>query len=356
MNLGYVVSSFVRGGAETMLLRHVRYAGRRPIVFRLGGSPDLEAEFRAAGATTVNLGLDSVVSPAGLNRARAQFGEYDLDVLHAHMPSPMIVARLAGRAAGVRTLVSTHHTVAQNYPPALRMLERTTRPLDDSLVAVSDAVRRTQSSVLDTPGWTTIYNGIDVDEFNRDVATANPPDGIDADGPVILNVGRYIPEKGQRYLVEAMPGVLQRYPEARAVLVGYGELRDDIEAQVAKLGLNDHVQLTGKVSDVHRYYAGADVFVIPSLFEGLPITALEAMAAGLPVVGTRVPGVSEAVSAEIGSLVPPASPERLSRAIIDVLADGPVERGERSVDRARRTFDIEHTVDAHERLYATLAT
>lgn len=356
MEVGYLVSSLATGGAEAMLLRQVEYADRESTVFRLGGPVDLEPDFERTGTTVVDLDVGSVVSPTDLRRARATISDYDFDVLHAHLPSSMVVARVAGRAAGVDTLVSTHH-MSMPYPTGLRAVERATRPLDSHEVAVSRGVRESQSCRFDVPDWSVIYNGIDVADFNRRVRETDARPNRDPDAPVFLNVGRYTPEKGQRHLVEAMASVVTELPDARAVLVGHGPLHGKLLETVEALGLGDSVEVTGKVpvSEIHEYYAMADVFVLPSLNEGLPITGLEALAAELPIVGTRVPGVEEVVTDDVGRLVPPRSPRRLAEAMVAVVTADPESMGDRALERARSRFDIQQTVAAYERLYERLA-
>ncbi|WP_135854120.1 glycosyltransferase [Halorussus salinus] len=358
MNVGYLVGTFSTGGAETMLLRQIRHGDRRPVVFRLGGPDDLEAKFRATGATVVNLDVGSIADPRDLNRARSTLARYDLDVLHAHLPYSMVVARLAGRAAGVEAVVATHHNVTAEWGRAIRAVEQATRPLDSREVAVSNAVRESQSSPFDATEWSTIHNGIDVAGFNDEVRSAAVPSELratlDSDGPVFLNVGRYVPQKAQHLLVEAMDRVASELPESHAVVVGHGPLGDALEARVAELGLEDHVSVTGKVPEIHPYYALADVFVLPSLYEGHPLTALEAMAAELPLVGTRVSGIEETVTPEVGRLVPPRSRESLAEAMLEVARDDPEGMGSRAYQRASEQFDISRMVAAHEELYELL--
>lgn len=354
MDAGFVVTSLGTGGAETMVLRHVRYADRDPTVFWLGGATDLRSEFEAAGATTVQLDVPSIASASALRRARSRIAAVGPDVLHAHLPSAMIVARVAGRAAGVDTVVSTHHR-AKPYPHPLRFAERATRPLDSREVAVSKSVYESQSSFVDVPSWSVVPNAIDVRRFHRRVREAEPPAEIDPSGPTFLNVGRYVPEKGQRHLVEAMSRVVDERPDAEALLVGYGPLRDELEALVERRGVADAVSVVGKVpiDEVPAYYAAADAFVLPSLDEGLPITVLESMAAKLPFVGTRIPALEEVVTDDTGVLVPPGSPDRLADALL-ALADGSgASMGERAYERAVERFDVERMVADYEKLYAT---
>lgn len=355
MDVGYVVTSLGTGGAETMVLRHVRHADRNPTVFWLGGSSDLESEFEAAGATTVNLEVGSVTSPSALNGARSKIAAVDPDLLHAHLPSAMIVARVAGRAAGVETVVSTHHR-AKPYPRLLRAAERATRPLDSREVAVSRSVYESQSSVVDVTPWSIVHNAIDVRQFNRQVREAEPLPEFSSSGPTFLNIGRYVPEKGQRDLVAAMRRVVDSRPDANALIVGYGPLQEELAELVRRLDLEDAVQIVGKVpvDEIHRYYSLADAFVLPSLNEGLPITALESMAAKLPFVGTRIPALEDIITDDTGVLVPPKSPNRLADALI-ALANGEGDSmGDRAYERALDRFDVSQMVGAYEQLYQQL--
>lgn len=349
MNVGHLISSLATGGAETMLLRYARHADRPLTVFSLGGG-DLEPAFEATDATLVDLDVDSVLRPDDLGRVRAALAAADVDLLHAHLPSAMVVARLAGRAAGVDRIVSTHHN--WTYPRGLGAIERATRPLDSREVAVSGAVRDNQSSRFDRTDWSTIPNGIPVESFNRDVAAAPPPDDLDGPGPVFLNVGRYVSQKRQADLIDAATLVSQELPEARVVIVGHGPREARLRSKVADEGLEDVVTVTGRVPDVEPFYAAADAFVFASQFEGLPVTGLEAMAAQLPIVGTRVPGITEIVEeGTTGQLVPPRDPAALASAMVAVGMGDTEAMGTRGYDRAREQYSIERMVIEHERLY-----
>jgi glycosyltransferase involved in cell wall biosynthesis len=150
--------------------------------------------------------------------------------------------------------------------------------------------------------------------------------------PVVLTVARLDEQKGHRYLLEAAAQI----PPAQFVLAGDGPLRASLEAQARSLGVEERVKFLGYRSDIADLLADCDVFVLPSLYEGLPLSILEAMSAGKPVIATHIGGTDEAVIAgETGLLVPPANPTALATAIRSVLADRPLAQRLASAGRAR---------------------
>jgi glycosyltransferase involved in cell wall biosynthesis len=140
----------------------------------------------------------------------------------------------------------------------------------------------------------------------------------------------------------------------RILIAGEGELRPDLEALIARLGLQEVVLMPGNLPDLQEIFGSADLFVLPSLWEGLPLILLEALAAGLPVVGSRIPGIEEVVgSGEVGLLCQPGSAEDLARALSALLRDA--ERrsamAERARDLALSEYSFAETVARHEELY-----
>jgi glycosyltransferase involved in cell wall biosynthesis len=231
-----------------------------------------------------------------------------------HLVDVWPVAAVAARLAGVPRIIVTHHT------PEL--------PRRDSLAgrlwwwfgwAVRPEVVYTSAWDRDSDGRVGLRRhvvslGIDLDRFR----TAEP--ALPSDGPVIGTVGRLDTQKAHRVLLEAAPLVLERHPNARFVFVGDGPLRARLEDQAAALGVQDTVIFTGARDDVPRWLASFDVFVLPSLFEGLCYAVIEAQAAGVPVVATPVGGVRETViDEETGILVPPADSQATARAILRLL-------------------------------------
>ncbi len=174
-----------------------------------------------------------------------------------------------------------------------------------------------------------------------------------ADTPVVLTVARLDEQKGHQYLLAAAAHV----PQAQFVLAGDGPLRASLEAQARSLGLEQRVKFLGYRSDIPDLLAGCNVFVLPSLYEGLPLSILEAMSAGKPVIATQIGGTDEAViPGETGLLVPPADPTALAAAIQRVLDDRPFARRLALAGRARveREFSAATMVQQVTNVYAEL--
>jgi glycosyltransferase involved in cell wall biosynthesis len=175
----------------------------------------------------------------------------------------------------------------------------------------------------------------------------------DPAAPLVLTVARLDAQKGIPVLLDAVASV----PDAAFVVAGDGPDRAALEARAVSLGLADRVRFLGHRRDVASLLAAADVLVLPSLYEGLPLSVLEAMIAGVPVIATAVGGTDEVVrDGETGTLVPPGDASALAAAIRRVLGDR--ERSSRLADAARALVAREHSVEAMvasvSRLYETL--
>jgi glycosyltransferase involved in cell wall biosynthesis len=194
-----------------------------------------------------------------------------------------------------------------------------------------------------------VHDGIDVGKIaHRPAADLHAEYWLPHGVPVIVNVGALVAHKGQKFLIEAMPLVLREVPEARLVIFGEGDLRGALERQVKHLSLEKRVLLPGFREDVLSLMKSADLLVMSSITEGLGSAVLDAMAMGLPVVGTRAGGIPETVvPGETGELVEPAEAKPLAVAIVKLLKDAGLRRayGESGRRRVASHFDVEHLVD-----------
>jgi glycosyltransferase involved in cell wall biosynthesis len=236
-------------------------------------------------------------------------------------------------------------------------VEVATRPLDAATVGVSEGV---VSEFEHGPYFRRfgdmrpIPNGVDVAGIRERVAAADGETirtgvGID-DETLFLNVGRLATKKRQVDLVAATRQLRDRGEAVHLVLVGAGSEEETIRERVRAEGVGNAVTVTGRVPEVDPYYAAADVYAHAALYEGFGLTIAEAMAAGLPVVATDVPGARDVVG-DVGPLVPPESPGELADGMADCLDPGRRRRmAESSVERVER-FRIERTVEAYVDLY-----
>jgi glycosyltransferase involved in cell wall biosynthesis len=206
-----------------------------------------------------------------------------------------------------------------------------------------------------------ITNGVDLKRYEQSVdkLSVRTRLGFDLDARLIAVVGTLKEPKGHRYLVEAMTDIVRRHPEVHALFIGDGNLKDELKSQVDRLALKDHVHFLGNRRDVPDLLAASDLFVLPSLWEGLSMALLEAMASGKPIVATSVAGTNQVlISGKTGLVVPPGDVRRLAGAIEELLSD--YARAEAMARAARKDVEIHYSAqkqaDDHVALYRHLLT
>ncbi len=283
------------------------------------------------------------------------------DIVHTHGGTAGFLGRIASLfVPGIR-IVHTYHGIhylhnLQSFQNRIyRAVDRTLKHCTDRLVCVakSDMELGIRHKVVDPKIALLIRNGIDVEKF----ASARRESTIKTGAVRIVGtIGRLHIQKGHCFLVEAAARVIENDPSVIFHIVGEGELQRNLEEQIRSLGLQERVKLLGPRTDVPELLAGMDVFVLPSLWEGLPLVLLEAMAAGKPIVTTAVDGVKEVITNEEALLVPPRDPERLADAILQVLHDPGLARrlGENAFRRVRSEFNVEAMVKQIEGLYESI--
>jgi glycosyltransferase involved in cell wall biosynthesis len=290
--------------------------------------------------------LGGALDVRSLARLRRVLRSERVDVLHTHVHFSLnVLGRVAGRLAGAKVIAHMH--VDNVFRPrriarlSQELLDNTTARLCARIVAVSQA---TAAALVDQ-GYPSgrvlvVRNGIDPSPPADPARPTGVPDGA----PLLLEVARLAPVKGQRELIEALTRLART--DAVAVLAGSdletgGAYALELEALAAERGVRGRVLLAGYRADVGALLAAADVFVLPSWVEGLPLTVLEAMAAGKPVVATSVGGTPEAVvDGETGLLVPPGDVAALAERLDAVLGDPDLARrlGEAGRRRVEQRF------------------
>jgi glycosyltransferase involved in cell wall biosynthesis len=355
----HVLNTLETGGAEHVALNLAtrldpsRYALH---VCSLSGEGSLAEPFRRLQVRVHALrrrpGVDVRMIPA----LAALIRNEGIDLVHTHNAGPWLYGGLAARWAGAR-LCHTEHSNVFPHQRVMQAVECGLVRWTETLISDSDKVTR-QLAAQGIPAGriTTVPNGVETARFTGPVdrAAVRRALGIDAEAPVVGTVGRLAAVKDQETLLAAFALVWSAYPESWLLMAGTGPLRAELEARALMLGIAGRVQFLGDRSDVPALLGAMDVFTLSSVSEGLPLTVLEAMASGLPVVSTRVGGIPEAVlDGDTGLLVPPADPRAMADAIIGLLAD-PAQRrrlGMAGRARAREWFDLGRMVDAYETAY-----
>jgi glycosyltransferase involved in cell wall biosynthesis len=239
-------------------------------------------------------------------------------------------------------------------------IEKVTSFMVDHYVTVSDSVKEHlihKANIL--PGKiTTIYNGVSPNgKKSRGKCSASGHFGLGPHDKVVLSVGRLHRQKGYDCLIRATATVKREVATVKVLIVGEGEGENDLKNLVKSLDLSKEVIFTGLCLDVGKLYNFTSLFVLPSLWEGMPNAVLEAMAAAKPVVATRVGGVPElVVDGETGILVPPENPEALARAIADLLKNSNQANrmGNAGRIRVQEHFSLTEMVAKTDRLYQKL--
>jgi glycosyltransferase involved in cell wall biosynthesis len=262
------------------------------------------------------------------------------------------------RQAGVPTVIRTEHLPYLLTDEQQRRDYQKLWPLVDRFICVSAEayVSYLQAGV---PGskLCVVRNGIRAVNAQPDAPGVRAELGLPATARIVLTVARMTEQKGHTHLLAAIPTVIAHEPDAHFVWVGDGPLADELQGQAAQMGLDERrLIFAGWRQDIPRLLASADLFVLPSLFEGLPIVILEAMAAGSTIIATTVCGTREAIEDEVcGRLVEPANPAALATGIIEGLCG--VESVARWREAARRKYQQQFSAERMGRetadIYAT---
>jgi glycosyltransferase involved in cell wall biosynthesis len=360
-----LIKTLGRGGAEQLLVNAAPYLDaatfRYEVAYVLPHLDDLVDDLERRGIRTHSLGDTS--GRGWASRLMSLARELKPDIVHTHSPYPAIVARFGLWGRGGQRIVHTEHNVWESYHPATRWGNMVTFPLNDHVFAVSDHVRQSiryprPLHFLRMPPVETLYHGLDPVSLTQgnEVDGVRESLGIPEGVPVIGSVSNFRVGKGHKYLLEAAAQVRRSFPEARIVLVGEGPLEGDLRRQVHQRGLEANVVFAGVRSDVRRLQACFDVFVLPSVHEGLSIALIEALSVGTPAVVTRTGGVTEVVSDGVnGIMVPPRDPRALGHAIISILKDPTLHQRLAKAGKIRAAaFDIRTAVRRMEAVYKEL--
>jgi glycosyltransferase involved in cell wall biosynthesis len=299
--------------------------------------------------------------PATLMRIGKFLREREVEVVHAHNLAPLLYGGLASRMRGPwrpSVLYSEHNQIYRAGARARRRFAGYVR-LADEVIAVSQDLRRTLVGLHVSPPVRVLHNGIDPGAFTgADGAAIRRELGFTG-GEFLVGTAVVLSEqKGIRYLLEGARIVRAADPTIRFVIAGDGPLREELEGLAASMGLGDTVRFLGYRRDVPHLVAALDLYVLPSLWEGLPLALLEALGSGKPILATTVGGNPEVVEdGENGCLFPPRDPEAIAGAVLRLRADAVLrERMRRNnVAKFTRQFSVATMVAGHLDVYREMA-
>ena len=289
------------------------------------------------------------------------------DIVHTHSSKAGVLGRLAAKLAGVPHIVHTPHGhvfYGHFHPIAARIyqwIEKLLALITDRMVALTAGEKNDyiNLSVCHPDKLLQIHSGVNLKLFsnlNADIPKKRQSLGIGGTGPVIGFVGWLLPIKGPMHLLRSMKIVWRHHPNTSLVFVGKGDLDHALKAEALKMNANDRVVFLGWRPDIQEIMSIFDIFVLPSLNEGMGRVLIEAMAAGKPVVASEVGGIPDLVRHnETGFLVPPADEMNLSEAILRLLQNPDEARTMGECGKAQcLQYSTEAMVDKIEELYAML--
>lgn len=357
--IGYFITELSTGGAQTALrcllegLNRDRFSPTVACLYNGDGA--VAQDIRAMGVQVFDARMRHKIDLGALLRLYRWIRLVRPTILHTSLFHANLSGRILGRLAGVPVVVCSERTMAMESEWRYRF-NRWTIGLVDCVTTVSANVRSFCTSHIGLPAdkLVVIYNGVELPSAPlASTIEVRAELGLPPGGLVIGAVSRLDPVKGVSVLVEALAQVDEVY----LAVIGDGPERAPLASLAGSLGVANRIRWTGHRRDVSHCLPAFDLFVQPSLHEGLPNAVLEAMAAGLPVVATAVGGTPEVVVDGVtGILVPPRDPDALAEAIACLLRDPDLrcKMGQMGQERVAQSFTVERMVEQTERLYGRL--
>lgn len=363
-----IITSLVPAGAERVVVHLLQYHDRskyQPVCVCLGNPVNSHYELLVSqlGIPIHFLGKGARATVGLMKRLDALFREYRPTVVHMHLRGltyayPLLLKyRTPVRVYTVHNLAGHDRgTNLQRLVSTLAFRYKLGRVIP---VAIAERVRQSIQEVYRYPNPPLIPNGISLGDFllpDESRKKWRLQEGIEENAIVISHVGRFTHQKNHALLIEALAQIHSAH-QWLLLLVGDGDLRPAVEEMVKAKGLIDRVRFMGVRADIPQILNASDIFVLSSRYEGNPMSVMEAMAAGLPVISTAVGGVPELVEDSIsGILVPPEDPMALSQAIQKLVEDPHLlaQMGKRARQTALERFDACTMTRAYETLYETI--
>ena len=316
------------------------------------------------GMEIIGLGARSLLDFGAWNRLLKIIKNRNVDIIHTHHHRTGLLGRILGNLSSDVRIIHSFGSIYTKFSWYSRLAHILTFPFVDFFVCVSKSVENSFGKLeekLLRNKKTLIYNGIDVLEVEREKGnrTQREKMGIKSDEYLIGTVSRLIPLKDQRTLIRAVAEVIKDKPKVKLVIVGKGKLEKELKGFALGLGIEKNVIFTGFVERqrVYKILHSLDLFVMTSLWEGFCAAVLQAMAAGIPIILTKIPSFHETIEDEVsGKLVPLKNPIVLAEVIKEMI-NNPVRAsklGKVARERVKKEFLIERTAKGYEELYMRL--
>ena len=359
----YLSHAFMVGGAEEMVLSLVRRLPDRyePVVVCIHDAGPIGEEIRRTGVRFEVLGLNpGLARPLHLLKLRDFLIGLDPTIVHTFLLTGSLYGRFAAMMANVPVVIGTEVNIYENKRPSHARMEQWLMRRTDAVVASAQSVKDFYVTQIgaDPSRIEVIYNAVDWSQLTATMARDEFRGvvGIPKDAIAAGIIARLTEQKAHRVLFEAM-AQHHALQHLHLLVVGDGDLRDDLRQRAESLGLQQRVHFAGARRDLGNILGAIDFFTMPSLWEGLPLSLVLAMGAGLPVVATRVAGIPEVVQHDVnGLLVEPGDSAALAREMARLVEDVELRRslGSRARDFVLPRFGFDHYIHSITALYDRL--
>jgi len=383
LHVVHLIEALGPGGAERLLYTNLKHLDanriRSTVITVYPHATHWLEPIQALGVPVVCLNCRGPRDiPKGIRTLRTWLLANRPDLIHSHLWAANIIARVAGRLTHVPVISSVHNPdheaeawadgadVSLIKRRVVRALDRwTAHAGSDRMIAVSQYVKESANRHLGIPldSIEVVYNPIDTDAVSTQGASRDEllkACGLPSDSLILLNVARVSPQKGLVYALRALPAILKRYPTTQLVSVGATTDQswvDQLQREAAELGVSDHFHVVGRRRDVIDFLRACDVFIFPSLYEGLGIALIEAMAAGCACVASSAGPIPEVVTqGQDGILVPPGDADAIATAVCQLLDDESLRTrlGTAASKTAFSRFQPEKSAAALTRIYESV--
>jgi glycosyltransferase involved in cell wall biosynthesis len=359
----HIIKSLGRGGAEMLLPETLKMHNRKEFEFHyiyfLPWKDQMVASIQQAGGEVICLrAKNNIQLMLKASQVAHYVRQHNIQIIHAHLPWAGILARIVGRITGVPVLY-TEHNKQERYHFATRWMNLATMNWLNSVIAVSEDVEKSIKKYKPRlkASLQTILNGVNINHFNlhkADGETIRHSLGIPLNAPVIGTIAVFRFQKRLDLWIELANKIIDRCPEAHFIIVGDGPLKDALIEKRARLKLVNRIHMVGLQTEVRPYLASFDLYMMSSIFEGLPIALLEAMASGVTVISTDAGGIKEVVRHEAeGLLCAVDEPDHLVSYALSLLNDREKRNklGLQGRKRIEESFSMQKMVGELELVY-----
>lgn len=352
----YVLCGLSYGGAERLVLDLIKNLDKEKFsiyLITIKGGGELLPEFQTAGINIYLLNKKSRLGILTIWRLKKYLQKEQIDIIHTHLFAGDTWGRLAAILAKVPVIISTEHNVNLDEGIIKKTIKRWLSHFTKKIVAVSRAVKEYQidAEKIDPAKIQIVYNGIDLAKFPflTDYQLRQPLTlGI---------IGRLEPQKGHLVTFNALSLILKKYSLTKLMIIGQGSQKKILEQAAKNLKIEKNLIWQPPQENVGSVLNQLDLLLIPSLWEGLGLIALEALSVGLPVVASNIHGLKEVITnEETGFLVEPNNPEQLAEKIINII-DHPenlTKTRTKGREKVETFFEIRRMTTAYQKIYLEL--